>query len=422
MSCQHCQSLTGQFGSCCGMLYCNRDCQKADWKRHKPTCTRRLPIKLNLDSIEFIADLNNWSSRQDAYETFKTDKVVGITIADGHGKHDKQSVFSKTAAKVMTNMIVSGDSFEHPEENAKKIEQICLEECEKTYKIGINEDGVPMQYGNVFHAGTTLSTLAVYEDRVECYNAGDSQVVFYYEVDGEVHYEILSADHTPCTRAAWQQLETAKQTGMQVGTLMWKKKNNANIPIFNSAGEAIDYGIEAYRPVKETIKQYFHANEHHLADPTNPDKKKMMEECLKRYQTAYTQYQKSPMANIQEFIAVADVEGDYSSYLVGDLSMKYGKDTELAMMVKIGDIHANHCGAKTSLTKTVRPIASFPKAKKRAFVVASDGVWDSVRLLQFGEFVLKKPTKTEMTIFIDREAQKTFGKNRDDFSYGILYV
>ena len=121
------------------------------------------------------------------------------------------------------------------------------------------------------------------------------------------------------------------------------------------------------------------------------------------------------MANIQEFIAVADAEGDYSSYLVGDIRTKYGKDTELAMMMKIGDVHANHCGAKTSITKTVRPMSSFPKAQKRAFVVASDGVWDSVRLLQFGEFVLTKPTKTEMTIFIDREAQKTFGKNRDDF-------
>ena len=423
MNCQNCQTpLVGTVGSCCGMLYCNRDCQKADWKRHKPTCTRRRPITLDLTPLEFMADLNNWSSRQDAYKTFKTDKVVGITVCDGHGKHDKDAVFPKTAAEVMTDMIVSGDSFENPEDNAKKIENICLDECVKHYGVHINEDGVPMQYGSVFHTGTTLSTLAVYADRVECYNAGDSQVVFYYEMEGEVHYEILSADHTPSTREAWRQLETAKKEGTQVGTLMWKKKNDTKIPIFNALGEEIDYGIEAHRPVKEATKQYFHANDNHLEDPNNPEKKKIMEECLKKYQNAYTQYQQSPMANIQEYIAVADVEGDHSCYLVGDRTSKYGRDTELAMMVKIGDVHANHCGAKTSITKTVRPMSSFPKAEKRAFVVASDGVWDCVRLLQFGKFVLNKPSKTALTIFIDREAQKTFGKHRDDFVYGILYV
>lgn len=353
------------------------------------------------DQVKFTCAISNLSSRQDCVVVLPN----GGCLADGHGT-DGGFYSAQTCAEIEKRHVSNEKNVKDWSEEIEKNLLSMREEIEPFLEV---RDGVPYRNGKVAHGGTTATYVSVdpVSKTMTVANAGDSDGYILTQNADVFHAHHITANHKPSSKDQYLRLEALRQSGMNVGRMVWNTKLCPHIPIFDELGNAIDY-FSPHKEVIETTKAYNDVSSALELDPTNEELKAEKKKWLDAYHQAYKVSVSHPTFQTHSRLMVGTAKGEYGCYLEGPKDTECGRETYLACTVSIGDHHAKKVGARSNWDVSQIDLTSFV-GEKRMIFVASDGVHDCFTEEELAKIVLTTPCDQELLQKFIAKSKKLFG-------------
>ena len=345
-------------------------------------------LRQEIPTIKFTCAISNQSSRQDYVNTFEN----GACLADGHGT-DGAFYAIHTCSEIEKRHTSGCKNIEDWSVEIDKNILPLKKEIDNSLEI---IDGVPYRRDRIVHGGTTVTYISVdpVSKVMTVANAGDSTGYVFALSEGVYLSHEITANHKPYSKAEYDRLEALRQSGKNVGRLVWNTTSGCCAPIFDDSGKMIDY-FSDHKPVKDTTHAYQVAADALELDPTNTEKMEEKKKSLQAYQEAFKASRASPTFEIHKRLIVGTVKGEYGCYLEGPKNTQCGLDTFLSCTVTIGDYHAKKVGARSDWDVSYKPLGSFV-GEKRMIFVASDGVHDCFTEEELAKLVLTTESDQEL--------------------------
>lgn len=365
-----------------------------------------IPIKQEYmsDQIKFTCAISNLSARQDSVVVFTN----GGCLADGHGT-DGGFYSSQTCDEIEKRHLSKDKNVEKWSEEIHNNLLSLRQEIESFLEI---KDGVPYRNGRITHGGTTATYVSVdpSSKTMTIANAGDSDGYVLTQNGDVFQAHRITANHKPSSKEQYLRLEALRQSGMNVGRMVWNTKIVPHVPIFDESGNAIDY-FSPHTDLIDTTKAYNNVSSALELDPTNEEKKEEKKKCLEAYHQAYRKSSAHPTFKTHSRLLVGTAKGEYGCYLEGPKDTECGRETYLACTVSIGDHHAKKVGSRSNWDVSRIDLTSFV-GEKRMIFVASDGVHDCFTEEDLAKIVLTTPSDQELLQkFVDK-SKELFGSRK----------
>ena len=360
------------------------------------------------NQVKFTCAISNLSARQDCVLVLTN----GGCLADGHGT-EGGFYSAQTCAEIEKRHV---SNVKNVEEWSEEIDQNLLSMRGEIDPFLEVRDGLPYRNGRVVHGGTTATYVSVdpVSKTMMVANAGDSDGYVLTQNGDVFHAHQITATHKPSSKIEYLRLEALRQSGMNVGRMVWNTKVAPRVPIFDDSGNAIDY-FSPHKEVIDTTKAYNAVASALELDPTNEDLKAEKKKCLEAYHQAYRASSVHPTFQTHSRLMVGTAKGEYGCYLEGPKDTECGRETYLACTVSIGDYHAKKVGARSNWDVSRIDLTSFV-GEKRMIFVASDGVHDCFTEEELAKIVLTTPCDQELLQKFVAKSKELFGSRKSGSS------